>query len=472
MVDLNHYFAPRICICCIAIGVVALFACAPLSTSTCPTSRARERGASPALLLISIDGLMPNQVLKAESLGVAVPNLRRFVNDGAYATGVRTVVPSLTYPAHTTILTGTSPAIHGIASNIVFDPMGINKEGWYWYARDIRVPTLWDAAKLAQLVTANICWPVSVGAPIDYNLVQYWRAALPDDAKLCRELSTPGLVDELTTHVGPIPNGYDFSPEADEIRVKYAEYVITEKHPSFTTVYLGSLDALEHEAGPNGLPALAALERLDAMVGRLRSAFDRAVPERRTVAVVSDHGFIAYHTEIELGSLLRERSFLELGPENEVIAWKAAAWTAGGTGAIVINPAAGGDVRSSIDKLIIEISGSPDYGVQQVFRGREIDDLQGYRGVDYVIALRPGFKWGRRLAGPIFVHHEGGTHGYLPDESGMDAAFFIVGQGITQSRSLGRIDMRDIAPTLAARLSLSLPLAEGKNVLARVQSGD
>ncbi len=372
-----------------------LLACAhaPGTATGSPTAGRSQLPLAPTLLLVSIDGLMPNQVLQAESLGVAVPNLKRLVNEGAYATGVRTVVPSLTYPAHTTILTGTSPAIHGIASNIVFDPLGSNREGWYWYARDIRVTTLWDAAKLGRLVTANICWPVSVGAPIDYNLVQYWRAALPDDAKLYRELSTPGLVDELTTHVGPIPNGYDFSPQADEMRVKYAEYVITEKHPSFTTVYLGSLDAQEHEAGPNGPPALAALEKLDAMVGRLRSAFDRAVPERRTVAVVSDHGFIAYHTEIELGSLLREGHFIELGPENEVVAWKAAAWTAGGTGAIVINPGAGGDVRSSIDKLIIEISGSPDYGVQQVFRGREIVDLQGYRGVDYVIALRPGFKW-------------------------------------------------------------------------------
>ena len=218
--------------CAFATSILALkvlFSCArvPVAASPSPTPyETQPRRATLALLLISIDGLMPNQVLQAESLGVAVPNLQRLVKEGSYATGVRTVIPSLTYPAHTTMLTGTSPAIHGIMSNIVFDPMGRNKEGWYWYSRDIRVPTLWDVARDAGLTTANICWPVSVGASIDYNIVQFWRAALPDDEKLYRELSTPRLLDELTTHVGSIPYGDDFSPEADDMRAKFAEYAL------------------------------------------------------------------------------------------------------------------------------------------------------------------------------------------------------------------------------------------------------
>ncbi len=467
---MNHPFLLQARVRSVIIAFVALLACAPISNSASLASRGRAPQAPPVLLLISIDGLMPDQVLQAASLGVAVPNLLRFVNQGAYATGVRTVVPSLTYPAHTTILTGTSPAIHGIASNIVFDPMGTNKDGWYWYARDIRVPTLWDVAKDAGLVTANVCWPVSVGAPVTYNLVQFWRAALPDDVKLYRALLTPRLVDELTTRVGPIPLGSDYSPEADEMRAKYAEYVLLEKRPSFTTVYLGSLDEAQHKVGPSGAPALRVLERIDNLVGQLRNAFERSVSDRRTLAIVSDHGFIAYSTEIELGSLLRERKFLEVGSNNEVSSWKAAAWTAGGTGAIVLNPTAGGEVRVSIDELVDEISNNPEFGIQEVFRGHDVNNLPGYRGANYVMALRPGYKWGRNLSGPIIVRHEGGTHGYLPDVPGMDAVFFIVGQGISESSSLGRIDMRDIAPTLAARIGLSLPRAEGRNVLAHFPS--
>ncbi len=453
------------------VGLSALLtavACAhvPATSGISYHNKHREpRSAASALLLISIDGLMPSQVLQAESIGVAVPNLQRFVKEGSFATGVRTVVPSLTYPAHTTILTGVSPSVHGIASNITFDPMGANKEGWYWYAKDIRVPTLWDVAGDAGLVTANICWPVSVGARIDYNLVQYWRAALPDDEKLYRELSTPGLVDELASHVGPIPYGADFRPEADEVREKFAEYLLGKRHPSFMTVYLGSLDAVEHRVGPNAPEALRVLEKIDALVGRLRAAFELGDSAHRIIAIVSDHGFIQYHTEIELGSLLRERHFIDVGQDNAVTSWQAGAWTAGGTGALVINPVANAEVRASIENLVREMRDEPEYGVKAILTGREITQLKGFAGVNYVIALRPGFKWGRNLLGPVFIRNEGGTHGYLPDESGMDAAFFAAGYGVPKAHSLGRIEMRDIAPTLAARLSLSLPRSEGINLI-------
>ena len=32
--------------------------------------------------------------------------------------------------------------MHGIASNVVFDPLQKNMDGWYGYASDIKVPTL------------------------------------------------------------------------------------------------------------------------------------------------------------------------------------------------------------------------------------------------------------------------------------------------------------------------------------------
>ena len=47
----------------------------------------------------------------------------------------------------------------------------------------------------------------------------------------------------------------------------------------------------------------------------------------------------------------------------------------------------------------------------------------------------------------------------------MRASFFLVGPGVPAGRSLGLIDMRDIAATLAPRLDLALPAAEGKSLL-------
>ena len=146
----------------------------------------------PTVVLISIDGLRPDYVLEAERRGVRAPNLRRLVAEGVSAERVRGVVPTVTYPSHTTMITGVSPAKHGIFTNNTFDPFWTNFDGWYWYAEDIRVPTLWDAAMGAGLVTANVHWPVSVGAKVTYNLPQIWRSGHVDDRKMLKALATPG----------------------------------------------------------------------------------------------------------------------------------------------------------------------------------------------------------------------------------------------------------------------------------------
>jgi len=104
-----------------------------------------------------------------------VPNLRRFVTEGSYAAGVVGVLPTLTYPSHTTLITGTAPSRHGIVNNTTYDPMQINRGGWFWYAGDNKARTLWDAARDAGLTTANVHWPVSVAAKnVTWNLPQYW----------------------------------------------------------------------------------------------------------------------------------------------------------------------------------------------------------------------------------------------------------------------------------------------------------
>ncbi len=74
------------------------------------------------------------------------------------------VLPTVTYPDHTTLITGVWPAEHGIINNSLFDPNHNLAGAWYWYAESIKVPTLWDAAHQAGIGTASVSWPVSVNA--------------------------------------------------------------------------------------------------------------------------------------------------------------------------------------------------------------------------------------------------------------------------------------------------------------------
>ncbi len=47
----------------------------------------------------------------------------------------------------------------------------------------------------------------------------------------------------------------------------------------------------------------------------------------------------------------------------------------------------------------------------------------------------------------------------------MEASFFIVGEGVPAGRNLGRLDMRDVAPTVAGRMGIALPRAQGRHRL-------
>ena len=73
-----------------------------------------------------------------------------------------------------------------------------------------------------------------------------------------------------------------------------------------------------------------------------------------------------------------------------------------------------------------------------------------------------GYYAGHGLRGPLVTPAAlKGTHGYFPDHPEMRATFMIAGPGI-EKKALGEIDMRDIAPTLAKLMQVSLPSATGK----------
>src|SRR5580704_13430426 len=152
-----------------------VWACSIVLLLGAALAQAQQKDA-PLLVVISIDGLRPDYVTAADAHGAKVPNLRRFMKEGTYADGVTGVVPTVTYPSHTTLVTGVWPATHGILANTTFDPLQKNYQGWYWYAEDIRVPTLWDAAGQAGRSTASVQWPVTVGAKITWDIPEVWRA--------------------------------------------------------------------------------------------------------------------------------------------------------------------------------------------------------------------------------------------------------------------------------------------------------
>ncbi len=427
---------------------------------------AQEKAPPPLLVMISVDGLRPDYITAADAHGAKVPNLRRFLKEGAYADGVQGVVPTVTYPSHTTLVTGVWPARHGIFANTTFDPLQKNFQGWYWYAEDIRVPTLWDAAAQAGRSTASIQWPVTVGARVTWNIPEFWRANTDDDAKLLRAVSTPGLLSEAGAAIGAYPTGIASSAESDEVRGRYAQWILENKHPALLTLHLLALDHMEHETGPFSSESIAVLEKLDAVIGRIRETAERLAPGRAFIAVVSDHGFAKTGAQLNLFPAFREAKLFTVDDKGKIADWKAMPWPTGGSAAIVLKDPGDTATLAAVRKLLGKLAVDPANGIDRVLDASELHERGGYPPASFFVGLKPGWKTGYSLNGPVLSKTKpGGTHGELPDLPDLRASFFLVGPGVPAGRSLGLIDMRDVAPTLAHLAGISLPTADGKVLL-------
>jgi len=415
--------------------------------------------ASP-VLMISLDGLRPDDVTEADARGIKVPHLRTLLKQGAYASGVVGVLPTLTYPSHTTLVTGVAPAEHGVSNNQTFDPEAKNQQGWYWYASDIRVPTLWQAAHGAGLKTASIHWPVTVGAAgIDENLPQYWRTGTPDDAKLMAVLATPGLLPRLEAKLGAYEQGIDETVEGDAVRVKFAQAILADK-PAFTTVYLAGIDHEEHRSGPGTPAAIATIEKTDALVGALVASAREAMPDV-TVVVVSDHGFAPITTDINVFAPFIKAGLITLGLDGKVAAWRAQPWPAGGTAMVVLADPNDAALLAQVSTLVHELAADPRYHIAQVLDRAETQRRGGAREAAFTIAMQPGFETGRDPAAPIAQPATyKGMHGYMPDLPQMRSTLIVAGPALRRRGDLGEIDMRAIAPSVARILGVPLPTAK------------
>ncbi len=328
------------------------------------------------------------------------------------------------------------------------------------------MPTLWDAAAHAGLTTANVAWPATVGARITYNIPQYWRASTADDEKLTRAVSTPGVLTEAERAIGPFPSGESGSMDDDRRRAAFCSYLLETRRPQLSFCYLTALDAVQHRYGPGSPEADAALEAIDAFVGSVRAAARKAGAGEATLAVVSDHGFVRVERELHVNAALREAGLIRTDGHGNAVGWRAFAWSSGGTAAVYLREQGDADARVRTARVLQRLAADPVSGVERVLDRAGALAEGGFSDADFVVAARPGCHLGTKLEGSVMqAAGGGGAHGMLPAHREMDAAFFVAGPGVPAGLELGRVDMRDVAPTLAGLLDVSLPAADGHNLL-------
>lgn len=379
------------------------------------------------LVVISIDGLNPEFY---QSQRYDTPNLKALARGGAWAEAVYPVFPSFTYPNHTALVTGCRPDRHGIHTNIIED--GPN---WFWESHHIKVPTLWQAAKAKGLRVAMLSWPVSVGAEVDFLIPEVFQVEGIEETtrQLLQRHSTSGLMERFAVQV---PDNFR---EWDIETTRVAKGLLQSEELDLMLIHFIQVDKAQHNYGPEDYRVGRAIARVDKLLGELRDTLG----PHATIAVVGDHGFQAYTR------LIRPKAMLEKARLHKVARVK----TTGGSAA----------VYTESDKAL-DLFRAPIEGVAKVLEEEELRRLGAFPGARLGLVAKRGYVFSKTLEGPAKTPHTKGQHGYLPEQ--VPTGLIIYGPGLAPGTKLGRLDITQVAPTLAHLLGVSLPTAQGRSFLA------
>lgn len=415
------------------------------------------------VILISIDGLRP-EFYKDASYNMV--NLRQAMAEGAYSNGVDGVFPTVTYPSHTTMITGVKPLKHGIWSNTPAEPLGVTGK-WNWMYDSIKVPTVFSQAKAKGLTTASVFWPVSVGSPATYVIPEYWY--LPTEkggkkaiAKALRENAVPkGLYEELEENATGKLNEDDYNDDyltIDENHARMSAYLIRKYKPSFLAVHLVMVDHFEHEQGREGDKVRAAVASVDHAVKIIREAVQKAgINDKTTFIVTGDHGFVDIHSSLAPNTLLAQAGLYDpKKPED----WKAYFHPSGGGAMLYLRNKNDKATKEKVLQLLKNLPLNEQRGFMIKSR-EELDAIGADPNAAFGVAGQQGFTISGAATGNFVRAGKGGTHGFYPDFKEIQTGFVAFGKGIRKGAVIPQMGLVDIAPLISKLLQLDMPAGDG-----------
>lgn len=429
----------------------------------------------PSILLVSVDALKPEFVFEQERLGISLPNITNyFVENGLTSrNGMKSVFPTFTYPCHQSMITGTNPATHGIVNNGIFDPEGKHNGAWHWFVSD-KVKNLWQVAKENGYCSASVAFPTSVGAQGDFIAPEFWWDGSELDSKFIDMIAEPkGLISEMEKDIGRYAGGLDLSDNGDAQRGKAALWVLKNKiaplaseKPFFLSAYFASFDESAHVNGVYSPEAAESLQKIDEMLGQLIEEAKTIANGNLIVCVVSDHGTINNSHNISPNILLAEAGLIDLDADGNITDWKAFCQRAGGTGEIRLKDPTDDESATTLAKVMKALSERPDNGIYEIVSAEDAKLRGGFPDCAYVLVAEKGYEIREDVVGDYCRLRltQKAQHGYNENFEEMRASFMLHGQGITPGHIEGT-RLIDVAPTLAGFMGITLPDAEGKNLL-------
>ena len=431
---------------------------------------ALEPASDRIVVLISVDGLAHYYLddPKAE-----MPTIRQLAAEGVRASDMKCSMPTVTWPNHTTLVTGVNPGKHGVIGNNYFDrangqSVTLITDPIFNKDEIVKAPTIYDVAKNAGLKTAAIIWPASRGAQtLDWTVPDVFTDAL------FQKYGTPSLFAEFKAAGIPYEKQGEWCKSGDgesrdKMYVQMLDDIIRTHRPNLALLHLVEVDHVEHARGPQSPEAYAAVKFADECVRDVWSELQKSFPGKATLIVSADHGFFPYQQLIQPNVLLRKEGLVKTDEKNKVVGGDVRALGQGGASFLYILDQEHRDALiQRVADLFKNVEGMDVVITPQDFKRYGMaDPLQNPRMADVVLAAKSGYSFSDSLSGDLLVTPKSdevkGTHGYDPNQPGLHATFVAWGAGIHPGAKLGTINNLDVAPTIAALLGLKMNDVDGQ----------
>ncbi len=416
------------------------------------------------VVLITIDGF-PAWLWKDPAM--PIPNLRRLAAEGSLGEAMTVSNPSVTWINHTTLVTGVSPAKHGVLYNGLLVRQGPNLppmiEQWADRGRMVFVPTVYDRAFEKGLITAEVDWVAIKGAPtIHWSFAEKPNpeGVVERELRTSQKLWDPSLAKIDETHSRNIA-------WKDLQWTQAAVHIIREHRPNLLLLHLLSTDASNHSYGPGSTASYVAYGYADQLIGRLIDGIkDAGILDKTTLLIATDHGFKKVSKITYPNVALRKAGLLETVGARVP---KCDAWVQAQGGmafAFVTDPTRKAALLPRLRETLLSLE-----GVEQVLDGSEAPALgmptpdQNNGMGDLILFAKKGYAFQSPAQGDHEVADSTGylgTHGYPAADPELDGILITSGYGIRKGARLPRVSNLDVAPTLSRLLQIDSPGNEGR----------
>lgn len=400
---------------------------------------------------------------------LSLPNFSKIVNEGAFCDNVCSVYPSLTYPAHATIVTGKTPDHHRVVSNTLLQP-GRKTPDWMYKRKYIKGVTLMDLAKKKGYKVGTLLWPVTGGGNIDYNLPEVMVTRKHQSQLMaCLLNGSPKYLYELNSKFGHLRKGIA-QPYLDDFLMECTRYTLEKYDPDIFFIHFTDVDTNRHNFGADAPEITEALKRHDERLGKLMKWLSDTRPEETTsLVVLGDHCQIDASRIVYINKLFADKGYITLDGDR-VVDYKAIAKSCDGSAYVYLNDKKPVDYEflEELTDTLNSMKADGELGIEEIFTSEEAKEMGADSNCFAMIEAKRGYYFleeTKVLTESVFEtknHKMLAIHGCLNTKEENYTFFAATGRGIKKGARVEAMHLWDEGPTIAKLMGSHIPGADGR----------